>query len=258
MREVMTLAGRELRSFLRAPLVYAILAVYALIAGLVLVTLLFLLREQMLQAVPAAGTGPAPVVSLQLSVVAPYFSNVAVLLLFVVPFITMRTFADERRSRRLELLVSYPLRVWQIVLGKFLGVFAFACLLIAVTGLHLLILALVSSPEAAAALGAWLGLVLYAAALVAIGVFVSSLVVGQVEAAVLTIGLFLIAAMVGGVLRPGASPAARVLANLSPLYQYQSLAAGLLSPASLVFFAAVTVLALALTIRGVDLIKWRG
>jgi ABC-2 type transport system permease protein len=258
MREVLTLAGRELRSFLRSPLGYAILAVYALISGLVLVTLLFLLRQQMIAAVPTPGVTAPPAISLQLSVVAPYFSNVAVLLLFVVPFVTMRTFAEERRSRRLELLISYPLRVWQIVIGKFLGVFAFAGLLVAVTGIHLLILALVSSPEAAAVLAAWLGLLLLAAALCAIGVFVSSLVVGQVEAAVLTLGLFLIAAMVGGVLRPGAALAARVLANLSPLYQYQSLAAGLLAPASLIFFAAATVLALALTIRGVDLIKWRG
>ena len=258
MREVWVLAGRELRSFLRTPLGYAILAVYALVSGLVFVTLLFILREQMLQATPMPGSPRLPAVSLQLTLVAPYFYNVASLLLFVVPFVTMRAFAEERRSRRLEVLISYPLRVWQLVIGKFLGAVGFTLLLLAVSVLHMILLALISAPGAAAVLGALLGLFLFALALVAIGVCVSSLVVGQVEAAVLTLGLFLLSAMVGGVLRPGAAGLGRLIANLSPLYQYQSLSAGLLAPGSLLFFASIIVLALALTIRGVDLIKWRG
>jgi len=258
MREVWFLAGREVKSFLRTPLGYAILSVYALVSGLVFVTLLFILRQQLLQATPTAGAPRPPVVSLQLSLVAPYFYNVASLLLFVLPFVTMRAFAEERRSRRLEMLVSYPLRAWQLVLGKFLGACGFALLLLSVTVIHLLILALVSAPELTAVLGALLGLVLYAITLVAIGVFLSSLVVGQVEAAVLTLGLFLLGAMVSGVLRPGAAGLGRIIANLSPLYQYQLLSAGLLAPGSLLYFPAVTVLALALTLRGVDLIKWRG
>jgi ABC-2 type transport system permease protein len=258
MREVWVLAGRELRSFLRTPLGYAILAVYALVSGLVFVTLLFILREQMLQATPMPGSPRLPAVSLQLTLVAPYFYNVASLLLFVVPFVTMRAFAEERRSRRLEVLISYPLRVWQLVIGKFLGAVGFTLLLLAVSVLHMILLALISAPGAAAVLGALLGLLLFALALVAIGVCVSSLVVGQVEAAVLTLGLFLLSAMVGGVLRPGAAGLGRLIANLSPLYQYQSLSAGLLAPGSLLFFASIIVLALALTIRGVDLIKWRG
>ena len=76
--------------------------------------------------------------------------------------------------------------------------------------------------------------------------------------AVLTLGLFLLGAMVSGVLRPGAGGLGRMIANLSPLYQYQLLSAGLLAPGSMLYFPAVTVLAFALTLRGVDLIKWRG
>jgi ABC-2 type transport system permease protein len=258
MREVWILAGREVKSFLRTPLGYAILSVYALVSGLVFVTLLFILRQQLLQATPMPGTPRPAAISLQLTLVAPYFYNVASLLLFVLPFVTMRAFADERRSRSLEMLIAYPLRVWQLVLGKFLGACGFLLLLMSVTAIHLVILALISSPEPAAILGAFLGLVVYAVALVAIGVFISSLVVGQVEAAVLTLGLFLLGAMVSGVLRPGSGGLGRVIANLSPLYQYQLLAAGLLAPGSLLYFPAVTVLALALTLRGVDLIKWRG
>lgn len=258
MREAWILAGREVKSFLRTPLGYAILSVYALVSGLVFVTLLFILREQLLQAAPTAGAPRPPAVSLQLTVVAPYFYNVASLLLFVVPFVTMRAFADERRSRRLELLVSYPLRAWQLVLGKFMGACGFTLLLLGVTLVHLVLLALFSTPEPAAIVGAFLGLVVYAIALVAMGVFISSLVVGQVEAAVMTLGLFLLGAMVSGVLRPGAGGLGRVIANLSPLYQYQLLAAGLLAPGSLLYFPAIMVLALALTLRGVDLIKWRG
>ncbi|MBM3317806.1 MAG: ABC transporter permease subunit, partial [Candidatus Eisenbacteria bacterium] len=251
MRAVWVLASRELRGFLRSPLGYALLAVHALASGLILVTLLYLFREQwMLSAQQAARTLQAPPgVSLQLAVVMPYFLNVASQLLFILPFVTMRSIAEERRSRGLELLTSYPLRVWQIVLGKYLGVLGFTLLLWSVNALHVVILALVGSPAALPVLGGLLGLLLFAAALLAIGLFVSSLAMGQVEAAVLTLGLFLVLAMAGGVARPGSSWGQTLLANLSPLHHYSGFGQGLLAPAAIGYFLAATVLFLALSVR---------
>jgi ABC-2 type transport system permease protein len=259
-RAVGLLAGRELRSFLRSPLGYILLAVHALASGLILVTLLYLFREQLMLAAQqsARAPGPAPAVSLQAAVVAPYFLNVASQILFVVPFITMRAFAEERRARSLELLASYPLHVWQLVVGKYLGVLAFTLLLLAVNALHLLLLALVSSPAAAPLLGGFAGLLLLVAALLAIGLFVSSLAMGQVEAAVLTLGLFLVLAMAGGVARPDAGWAQTLLANLSPLHHYAPFGQGLLSAAAIGYFLATVAFCIALCGRGVDLIKWRG
>jgi len=260
MRNVAVLAAKEFRGFLRSPLGYVLLAVHALAAGLILVTLLFLFHETAQRAAQQAhlAPGPAALMSVQLAVVGPYFLNVASLLVFVIPFLTMRVFAEEKRARSLELLISYPLRVGEIVFGKLLGVLAFAGLLLAVNALHLVILLLVSGISAAPLLLGLLGLALLCAALVSIGTFISALAGGQVEAAVLTLGFFLLLAMLGGVLRPGSSAIQEALVNLSPLYQFQDFGRGLFTPSRVLFHLAVMTLFTGLAIRGVDLIKWRG
>jgi len=259
MVEAWALALREFRSFLRSPLGYVLLAVHALAAGLIFVTLLFLMREQLVASAQESARSLRPAaVSVQLAVVTPYFINVASQLLFVIPFVTMRSFAEERRSGRLQLLASYPLHVWQLVVGKYLGVLLFALLLIGISVLHAGILIAVSTPIGGPLIGALLGLLLMTMALLAIGLFVSALAQGQVEAAVLTLGLFLMLAMAGGVLRAGSAWYQTVIANLSPLYQYTGFGQGLFSWSAVLYFVAVTVFFVALSARGVDLIKWRG
>jgi ABC-2 type transport system permease protein len=190
----------------------------------------------------------------QMSVVTPYLLNAAALLVFVVPFLTMRSFAEEKRSRSLEVLVSYPLSAWQIVAGKFLGVYAFCLLMLVISLGHLALLTRVSNPEVPALLVGLLGLLLLAAALVAMGLFVSSLTTGQVEAAVLTLGLFLVLVMAGELAGPGTGG----LRAISPLGLYQPFGRGMLPWDGLLALAAAAVFFTALTLRGVDLLKWRG
>jgi ABC-2 type transport system permease protein len=261
MRKIGVLAGKELLGFLRIPLGYVLLAVYALVSGIVLVTLLYLFREQILQIAQQAQIArmSQPVVDAQLSLVTPYLLNTAALLLFIVPFLTMRAFAEEKRSRSLEVLVSYPLTAWEIVAGKFLGVLGYALLLLAITALHLILLRFLSTAAALPLLGGLAGLVLLAMALVAIGLFLSCLSGGQVEAAVLTLGLFL-ALVMAGEMAGGAQAdgIGRFLAVLSPLHHYQEFGQGVLALDPALFYLAVTILFLGLSLRAVDLLKWRG
>ncbi len=256
----LVVAGREIRGFLRMPLGYALLAVYALVSGIVLITLLYLFSDQLMRIAQQAHLASAgkPMVSAQMAVVTPYLLNVSALILFVVPFLTMRAFAEEKRSRSLELLVSYPVSAWQIVAGKFLGVFGFACLLLGISVIHLGVVALVTNAHLTPMLGGLAGLVLLAASLVAIGLFVSSLSMGQVEAAVLTLGLFLVLVMAGQIARGGEGTLQTLLSGISPLSQFEDFGRGVLTLRSGLFFGAVLSLFLALTLRGVDLLKWRG
>jgi len=259
-RKALVLAIREFRGFLRMPLGYALLAVYALVAGMVLVTLLYLFHDQLLRLAQQASMAQAgrPVVDVQVSVVTPYLLNAAALLVFVVPFLTMRSFAEEKRTRSLEVLVSYPLAAWQIVLGKFLGVYAFCLLMVLITAGHLALLTWVSNPALPPMLAGCLGLLLLAAVLVAMGLFVSSLTTGQVEAAVLTLGLFLVLVMGSELAGTGGKVVQSVLHAISPLDRYQVFGRGMLAWDSALALAAGAVFFVALTLRGVDLLKWRG
>ncbi|MCK4305076.1 MAG: ABC transporter permease subunit [Candidatus Eisenbacteria sp.] len=260
MRKTIVLASKEFRGFLRMPLGYALLAVYALVTGMVFMALLYLFREQILRVAQQAQLAmpSRPVVDVQISLVTPYLLNAAALLIFMVPFLTMRSFAQEKHSRSLEVLVSFPLSAWEIVAGKFLGVLCYTLLLLGITAVHLVILSFISTPELLPTLGGFVGLVLFAMTLVAIGLFVSSLTTGQVEAAVLTLGLFMGLVMASETGGSDSSWLRTVLVYLSPLHYYEEFGRGMLPFDGLFFYLGATVLFMALTLRGVDLLKWRG
>ena len=257
--KALTVAAKEFRGFLRMPLGYALLGVYALVSGMTLITLLSRFHDSLRRAAEQAHIARAAQAILdgQVFLVSPYFLNCAALLIFIIPFLTMRSFAEEKRSRSLELLVSFPLSAWEIVIGKFLGILAFTFLLHAISLIHLVILFLVSAPEVGPVALGLVGMILLGATLVAMGGFISSLSMGQVEAAVLTLGLFLVVVMVGEVSAPG-SALQGALAMLSPLTHFENFGRGVLAWESLLVFAAGTVFFLGLTLRGMDLLKWRG
>ena len=260
MRNVMVLAGKEFKGLLRMPLGYVLLAVYALVSGMVLMTMLYLFDDKLARVMQQANTATSQklIIDVQVVVIAPYLLNVAALLIFIVPFVTMRVFAEEKRSRSLEILVSYPLSVWEIVAGKFIGICGFMFMLLSISALHLVVLYLASSPEILPMLGGFLGLILLGMTLIVIGLFVSSLSMGQVEAAVLTLGLFLVMVMSGEVAGEGTTLAQQVLGLISPLSHFEEFGRGVLSLSSVSYFLSATMLFFALTMRGVDLLKWRG
>jgi len=259
-RNVLVLADKEFKGLMRMPLGYVVLSVYALVSGMVLMTMINIFDHQLARVTQQASqvTSTKVIIDVQVVVVTPYLLNVAALLIFIIPFITMRVFAEEKRSRSLEILVSYPLRVWEIVAGKFLGIFGFFGLMLSISAVHLVILQFISAPHWGPIIGGFGGLILLGMTLIVIGLFVSSLTQGQVEAAVLTLGLFMIMVMAGEVAGGRSSLVQRGLSLISPLYHFQDFGRGVLAVQNLCYFISASLLFFALTMRGVDLLKWRG
>lgn len=177
------------------------------------------------------------------------FFQAAGLLLLIVPLITMRSFAEERRSGTLELLLTAPVRESHVVFAKYLATMAVLVLMIAMTGAYALVLGLYGSPEWGPIYSGYLGLVLFASALVALGLAVSALTANQVVAAIVTIGIsFLLwtldtlAAMLPDALE-------RVLISLSLLARFTPFAVGAMYLSDFGFFMSVTLLALFLARR---------
>ena len=177
------------------------------------------------------------------------FFQAAGLLLLVVPVITMRSFAEERRSGTLELLLTAPVRESHVVLAKYLATMAVLAVMIALTGVYALVLGRYGAPEWGPIYSGYLGLVLFASALVALGLAVSALTANQVIAAIVTIGIaFLLwtldtlAAMLPDALE-------RVLIGLSLLARFTPFAVGAMYLSDFGFFLSVTLLALFLATR---------
>lgn len=240
---IFTIAAKELRALFQSPLAWVVLAVLQLI--LAYVFLVGLDRYVELQPQLAQYPNPPGITEV---IVGPVFGSAAMVLLMIVPLLSMRLIAEERRNQTLTLLVSAPVSVTEIVLGKFLGLTVF---LLATTGL---VTAMGLSLMAGGRIDLGLlasnvaGLLLLSGAFAAIGLYVSSLTSNPVVAAVGTLAGLLVL----WILNMGTSDPGSVLHLLSLLKHYETFARGVIHTGDLAYFALFIVLFLWLAARRLD------
>jgi len=243
---IFTIAIRELKNLFLSPLAWAIMAVLQLILAYLFLSQLdtFVLLQPRL-----AGIEGAPGVTD--IVVAPLLQTTGFLLLLVAPAITMRVFSDEKRNRTLSLLLSAPVSMTDIVLGKFLGVSLFFLLLLALLATMPLALYAGTSLDAGKLGAGLLGLALLLAAIAAIGVFMSSLTEQPVVAAISTLGLLLLLWIIdwSGDNQEGMTD---LLPYLSLKTHFESFLKGLFSTADVAYYLLLTATFLILSIRRLD------
>lgn len=243
---IFTIAWRELKSLFLSPLAWALLAVMQLIMAYLFLSQIdtYLYWQPQL-----AGREGAPGVTD--IIITPLLQTAGFLLLWVAPAMTMRVFSDERRNGTLPLLVSAPLSMTEIVLGKFFGIFLF--FLILLTMLLIMPLSLyagVTLDAGKLAAGA-IGLVLLLAAFAAIGVFMSSLTEQPVIAAISTFGLLLLFWIIdwSGSERDDVSGMFHYLSMQSHL---ESFLKGLFSSTDVMYYLIIVATFLILCIRRLD------
>jgi ABC-2 type transport system permease protein len=191
-------------------------------------------------------------------VVRYYFGWLSTVLLFLVPLITMGVYAEEKKKGTYELLFTSPLTNLQIILGKFLANLAFGLILFAGSALVMLPLFLSEPPDPVPLLVGYLGLVLFLAAVLSLGNFLSSLTENQIIAAILTFVLVLLLWFMNVFTQTGTEGVQGVLAYLSPLRHLEDFQKGVLDLAHGVYFLSVTVLGIFLTYRSLESLRWRG
>lgn len=243
---VLAIAMRELRALFLSPLAWTILATLQLILAYLFLTQLdtFMLLQPRL-----AGIEGAPGVTD--IVVAPLLQTVGFLLLLISPAITMRVFSDEKRNRTLTLLLSAPVSITEIVLGKFLGMVLFFLLLLALLALMPLSLYAGTTLDGGKLLSGLLGLSLLLSAFAAVGVYMSSLTEQPVVAAISTLGALILLWIVdwSGSKREQVNG---VLQYLSLQGHLESFLKGLFSTADLAYYLLLIATFLILTIRHLD------
>jgi ABC-2 type transport system permease protein len=243
---IWVIARREVSAMFLSPMAWIILAVIQTILGYMFLTNLdsfFLLQPQLLQLANTPGVTDI--------VVTPLMQVAAIILLMVMPLMTMRSIADEKRNRTLSLLVSAPLSMSEIVLGKYLGLVLFIVILVSMLMLMPLSLYLGTSPDSGKLLSIYLGMLLLLAAFAAIGLYLSSLTENQTIAAVSTFGTLLmlwIIDWVGASVSNGQS----LLSYLSILKHHQSMLEGVFKSSDIAYYLLLIIGFLVLTIRQLD------
>jgi len=257
MRNVLTIAGREVRSFFTSPVAYVLLAVYLALAGYFFYALLTAFNQTL--QIYAMMRNPEMLARFNLNqmVLAPLLHNLSVLLIFIVPAITMRMFPEEKRAGTYELLLTSPVRVGEIVLGKFLGGLVLVLLMVALSGLFGVLLTAYGNPEVPMMLSGYLGLTLMGIVFLAVGTLVSSFTDNVVIAYVGALFALLVLYTIGWLGETVQGGIGAVVRYASITEHFQELTKGIVDTKDLVYFATLLVVSLFLTQRSVESVRWR-
>lgn len=258
MRNVLTIAGREFRSIFTSPIAYVVLTGFLLLGGWFFFNLVarFNLLLSLYSSFQQMGDAASDM-NLNDFVVAPLLQNLAVILVILVPMITMRTFAEEKRTGTYELLLTSPVGTGQIVLGKFLGVAGFITLMVALTGIYAAILIAFGNPEIGVMVSGYFGLLLLALSFVAVGLFASSLTENQIIAAVTGLVMLLLLFVISWPAESAGETLGGILKYVSVTEHFSEMVRGVIETKSLIYFASMIVGWMFLTQRSVESIRWR-
>jgi ABC-2 type transport system permease protein len=243
---IFTIARREITAMFLSPLAWVILGVIQIVLGYMFLAHMdnyAILQPQLLRLENTRGVTDY--------VVAPLFQIASIILLMIMPLITMRSFAEEKRNKTLSLLISSPLSMTEIVLGKFLGLFLFIIILVSLLTLMPLSLYLGTTLDTGKLVSIYLSMLLLLGSFAAIGLYLSSLTDNQTIAAVSTFGALLmlwIIDWVGETIGDGQS----VAAYLSIVQDHQSMLEGVFNSSDLAYYLILIVTFLGLTIRQLD------
>ncbi len=261
MKHVPTVAWRELRSLFVSPVAYGVLSLFAVLAGLFFVLGVAAFNTWVLQLEQYQALDQLQKINLSDHLVAQFYDSIGVILLIAVPGITMGLFAAEKTNGTQELLLTSPLTIWDVVLGKFAAAAAFIAILVAVVAAFPGLLFVYGDPEVGKTVSGLLGLLLMGWTYVSIGVFASSMTRSQVVSFLITIVLLLVLLLMPalselGVLG-GASGLGGALDWISTGEHFQQLLKGLVDTRDLAYFAVIIGSFLLLTKASVESVRWR-
>jgi len=245
---VLTLALRELRALFLSPMAWSILAVSQLILAFIFLALVegyILIQPQLMLLENAPGITER--------IVAPLYGAVAWLLMMVVPLLTMRLISEERRNHSLTLLLSAPISMTEIILGKYLGLLLFLVLMSLMISLMPLSLLFAGKLDSGHFVAIVIALLLLIASFAALGLYLSALTVQPTVAAIGTYGALLLLWIVDVGTNSVANPeASGLLTYLSMLRHFDALARGVFSSADIAYFVLFITTFLVLSIRRLD------
>jgi ABC-2 type transport system permease protein len=257
MRNIAAIAQKELKSYFSSPIAYIVLGLWALLYGWFFVTILAYFVRQSMQAGQFGMQGPQAM-NVNQQMIRPLVQNVTILVLFLLPMVTMRTYSEEKRSGTIELLLTSPVSDWQIILGKFFGAMALYGAMLAVTMLHLAVLFIYGNPEWKPILTAYLGLLLLGGCFVSLGLFISSLTKNQIVAGMTTFAVFLLLWVITWIGSFSGPLVDQLTQYLSIVDHLDDFGKGVLDTTHIIYYLSFITFGLFLTAKSVETERWRG
>jgi ABC-2 type transport system permease protein len=253
MNNIWTIARKDFRTYFSSPIAYIVIASFLLIMGWMFFFNLqhFALESMKYQQMTGKG------MTITEGIIRPLYGNMNVIFLFLVPFITMRLFAEEKKQHTIELLMTSPITLTEIVLGKFLSSFFLVFIMLSFTIVYPLVLFATGSPELGPIVTSYIGTLLLACCYLAIGILFSSVTENQIVAGALTFAAGLFFWLVSWATQSAGPVWGEVLTYLSLISHYNNFGMGLLNTSDIIYYLSFTGVGLFLTHRVLDSYRWR-
>lgn len=247
---------KEMRLYFSSPIAYVVLAIFALVAGWFFYNVFgyYVILSMQAAMNPMMGRD----LSVTEGVLRPLFQNISVILLFLLPLLTMRLFAEEKKSGTMELLLTYPVRDGEVLMGKYVAALAVFVGMLTLTLLYPALVAWAAQLEWGPLVTGYLGLLLQGAVFLAVGILISSLTENQIVAGVATFGTLLLLWVISWAADSAGGAWGRVLSHISVTEHFDSFARGIIDTKDVIYYVNLTILSLFLTLRSLESKRWRG
>jgi ABC-2 type transport system permease protein len=252
-KNISAIAGKELRGYFVSPMGWVILGLFAFIFGFFFNGYLEYFAKLGMQ---GQFGGPTP--NIDSGMIRPLFSNISVLVLFMVPMITMRAYSEEKRSGTIELLLTSPVTDLDITLGKFLGAMGLFSAMLLVTLLYMGVLFVFGNPHWRPLVTGYLGLLLLGGSFISLGLFISSTTKNQMVAGAGTFVLLLMFWIINWLSESSGPTASAILSYLSVTEHLDDFAKGIIDTKHVIFYLSFISFGLFMTLKAVDTERWRG
>jgi ABC-2 type transport system permease protein len=256
MRTIWAICKRELLAFFVSPIAYFVITGFTLLVGFFFFNHLSYFAQLVEMSAMISLRG-RDLPNLNQTVIEGVYQTMVVILVFLIPLLTMRTIAEEKKKGTFELLITSPVSVSQIVLGKFLSLAIVLIIMLSVNLIFPALLITYGDPEIPPIVSGFLGLVLCSLGFASIGMAVSSFTENQVVAGVVSMVTLLLLYVIQAPAESLGGTAAEVVRYLSPVDQLQDLLRGIITLKSITYFASLIVVGLFLSQRALEAYRWR-
>lgn len=255
MHNVLAIWQREIKSYFVSPIAYVVLTVFLFLSGFFFFSILSaVVQSTMMQGQFGQGTQAIDATGI---ISRSFFSTMSVVLLFMIPMLTMGLFAEEKKRGTIELLLTTPVGNFQAMMGKYLASVSFLVIMYLSSALMISTLFIYGQPELKPILGAYLGLLLYGVALLALGLFISTLTENQIVAVVITFGTILALWLVESFASGSEGVTRDVLNYLSVIGHLDDFIKGVIDTSHVIFYLTFAFVGLFLTYRSLESMRWK-
>lgn len=258
MRNFYFIFAKEVRSYFNSPIALVIITIFSVLTGYYFYNLFAVFSTLSFQAqtnpLIASQYGALNITEF---VVRPFIGNVSVVMLILLPMLTMRVFAEEKKAGTIELLLTYPVNDMEAIMGKYAGCMGIFAIMLTLTIPCVILIEFFGEPEWGVIAAGYVGLLLMGSAFISLGIFMSSLTENQVVAAVLTFACLLIFYMINYSAGFAGETMARVLEYLSFNYHIRTFVKGVIDTSDALYYVLFTIFFIFLSMRSLESTRWR-